>query len=84
MTDLVTISKEVPKNSALSYEFLREEGIKLIQQLGGNTWTDHNIHDPGITILEQVCYAITDLAYRMDYDIKELLGSNTNSSCTGQ
>ncbi|WP_130734451.1 hypothetical protein [Flavobacterium sp. J27] len=80
MTDLVTISKEVPKNSALSYEFLREEGIKLIQQLGGNTWTDHNIHDPGITILEQVCYAITDLAYRMDYDIKELLGSNTNSS----
>ncbi|NHN24077.1 hypothetical protein FIA58_000170 [Flavobacterium jejuense] len=82
MTDLVTISKEVPKNSALSYEFLREEGIKLIQQLGGNTWTDHNIHDPGITILEQVCYAITDLAYRMDYDIKELLGSNTNSSYT--
>ena len=82
MTDLVTISKEVPKDSALSYEFLREEGIKLIQQLGGNTWTDHNIHDPGITILEQVCYAITDLAYRMDYDIKELLGSNTNSSYT--
>lgn len=82
MTDLVTISKELPKNSALSYDFLREEGIKLIQQLGGDTWTDHNTHDPGITILEHVCYAITDLAYRMDHDIKDLLGSDTTSSYT--
>lgn len=82
MKDLVTLSKEVPKDSALSYEFLREEGIKFIQQLGGNTWTDHNIHDPGITILEQICYAITDLAYLMDYDIKELLGSDGTSSYT--
>lgn len=76
MSTPVTIPKEVPQNSALSYDFLRSEGIKTIQQLAGNSWTDHNAHDPGITILEQLCYTITDLAYRLDYDIQDLLGNN--------
>nr|MDJ0676440.1 hypothetical protein [Calothrix sp. MO_167.B42] len=30
-------------------------------------------HDPGITILEQLCYAITDLSYRLDFEMKDLL-----------
>ncbi|GAA4276752.1 hypothetical protein [Aquimarina mytili] len=76
MSTPVTIPKEVPQNSALSYDFLRSEGIKTIQQLAGDSWTDHNTHDPGITILEQLCYTITDLAYRLDYDIQDLLGNN--------
>jgi len=80
MTNPITIPKVLPKDTALSYDFLREEGIKLIQKLSADTWTDHNAHDPGITILEQVCYAITDLAYRIDYDIKDLLGNNDTSS----
>ena len=80
MKDTITIPKEVPQDSALSYEFLRAEGMKLIQNMAGNTWTDHNIHDPGITILEQVCYAITDLAYRMEYDIQDIIGSDTKST----
>ncbi|WP_299183417.1 hypothetical protein [uncultured Aquimarina sp.] len=79
MTDTITIPKEVPQNSALSYEFLRAEGMQLIQKMAGDTWTDHNIHDPGITILEQVCYAVTDLAYRMEFDIQDLIGNNHKS-----
>ena len=27
-------------------------------------WTDVNVHDPGVTVLEVLCYAITDLQYR--------------------
>src|SRR5215218_5633826 len=27
-------------------------------------WTDTNIHDPGITILQVLCYVITDLQFR--------------------
>ena len=27
-------------------------------------WTDTNAHDPGVTVLEVICYAITDLQYR--------------------
>ncbi|MBW1297071.1 hypothetical protein [Aquimarina litoralis] len=80
MTDNITIPREVPKDSALSYEFLRAEGMQLIQKMAGDTWTDHNIHDPGITILEQVCYAITDLAYRMEFDIQDLLGSHRTNT----
>ena len=48
----------------LDYDFLREVGLKHIQDLSGQLWTDHNTHDPGITILEVLCYALTDLAYR--------------------
>jgi hypothetical protein len=54
---------------------LRQEGLALIQRLAGDTWTDHNIHDPGITILEQVCYALTDLQYRSQYGLPDLLTS---------
>ena len=58
----------------MDYAFLRREGIRLLERYGGR-WTDFNTHDPGITILEQVCYAITDLASRINYDIKDLLAS---------
>jgi hypothetical protein len=53
---------DAPKH--LDYDFLREEGMKHIRDLSGQLWTDHNTHDPGITILEVLSYALTDLAYR--------------------
>src|SRR3954465_4600018 len=43
---------------------LRREGIGFIQKAGSDQWTDYNVHDPGITILEALCYGITDLGYR--------------------
>src|SRR4030095_7696363 len=30
----------------------------------GPDWTHHNVHDPGITVLEILAYALTDLQYR--------------------
>jgi hypothetical protein len=47
---------------AIDYEALRAEGMRLLGRLAGAQWTDFNAHDPGVTILEQLCYAITDLA----------------------
>jgi hypothetical protein len=58
---------------ALDFAALRSQGIALIQRLAGGTWTDHNTHDPGITILEQLCYALTDLGYRARYELPDLL-----------
>lgn len=55
------------------FEHLRAEGIRLLQSLSGATWTDHNLHDPGITILEQLCYALTDLSYRADFPLADHL-----------
>jgi len=61
------------QNIPLDFETLRSHGIELIQKMAGNIWTDFNLHDPGVTILEQLCYAITDLAYQTDFDITDLL-----------
>ncbi len=55
------------------FESLRREGIALIGDLCGKVWTDYNLHDPGITILEQVCYAMTELAYRTGFDVADIL-----------
>ena len=59
--------------AALDFSSLRDQGIALIQRLAGETWTDHNTHDPGITILEQLCYGLTDLGYRSAFDLPDLL-----------
>ena len=55
------IYKHTSTNDDRDYDFLRNEGIEYIKQMAGNVWTDHNLHDPGITFLEVLCYAITDL-----------------------
>jgi len=52
---------------------LREKGIAYIQKFSGDIWTDYNSHDPGVTILEQLCYALTDLAYRTSLPVEDLL-----------
>ena len=36
---------------------LYTEGLEHLRRLAGQTWTDHNIHDPGITTLELVTWA---------------------------
>ena len=57
----------------MDFHWLRKEAIALTQQISGDNWTDYNIHDPGVTMLEQFCYAITDIAYRTNLDIETLL-----------
>src|SRR5262245_61760792 len=67
------ISKQPMLKAAEDYYRLRREGVGFIEQMGSKQWTDYNAHDPGITILEALCYAITDLAYRTGWNIKDLL-----------
>ncbi len=74
MTESVTIS--TTKSSFpdyLDFQKLRAAGLEHIQELGSDLWTDYNLHDPGITILEVLCYALTDLGFRTNFDIKDLL-----------
>ncbi len=67
----------------MDYAFLRQEGIRHLERLAGRLWTDYNAHDPGITILEQLCYALTDLAYRIDYPLPDLLYSQGGEAQAG-
>ena len=67
------ISKDRILSPSEDFHFLQKEGMKFIEKFGNKLWTDYNPHDPGITILEVLCYAITELGYRTNFDIKDLL-----------
>ncbi|MBJ7556616.1 hypothetical protein [Marinomonas spartinae] len=69
----LTISKQDHQANPDSFEQLFQLGLTYIQQLSGKVWTDYNTHDPGVTILEQLCYALTDLIYRSDFDVSDYL-----------
>jgi hypothetical protein len=74
----VYIVKNEKTVKAEDYNFLRSKGLEHIEKLSNKIWTDFNIHDPGITIMEILCYAITDVAYRTSFDIKDLLTANND------
>ncbi len=80
----ITIPKNVSSNDDLSFDFLRQKGIEYIQSLGSRFWTDYNTHDPGITILEVLSYAITDLGMRIDLPINDLLSNDKINSFENQ
>ncbi len=73
MSDSISLVKANPLLPAEDYVALRKQGFKAIEKLGSDLWTDYNNFDPGITILEAVCYAITDLAYRTGFEVKDIL-----------
>lgn len=75
MPDLKYITTD--KNSGfpeyLDFATLRKLGIQHVAELSGKIWTDHNLHDPGITMLEALCYVLTDLDYRTRLPFKDLV-----------
>lgn len=74
MSEFRTISRQNPSfPDYLDFESLRQIGIDHLQRMSGKVWTDYNLHDPGVTILEVLCYAVTDLGYRNNLDIQDLL-----------
>lgn len=79
MTKALSIKRLKSGQSDVSFDSLRSEAIKLIQQLSGKVWTDYNLHDPGITVLEQLLYAITDLIYRTEFAIEDYLAGEDGS-----
>lgn len=81
--DKYTIS--IPKNKPVTedYQALKELGIQYIQALSKNVWTDFNPGDPGVTILESLCYALTDLAYRTQLPLEDLLTEEDQDSPFG-
>jgi len=74
---ITTIPKGRPDHISLDFDLLRAEGIQHLENLATEVWTDFNAHDPGITILELLSYAITDLGYRTRMlPIADLLAGN--------
>ncbi len=73
MTTPTSISFDSISDTVLDYAFLKQKGMEYIESIASELWTDYNTHDPGITILEMLCYAITDLAARTQLPMEDLI-----------
>ncbi|OVE80896.1 hypothetical protein BVY04_04700 [bacterium M21] len=69
----MTINAQIDSRKLLDYDELFSRGMELVEQFSAQTWTDYNSHDPGITILEFLCYNLTDLALRTAYPFADLV-----------
>ena len=78
MNDKGYISK-LKKGTSL-YETLHEEALEILQKLSGGVWTDYNEHDPGVTLLENIAYAITEIAHKIKLPIEDLLQSSKGNA----
>ncbi len=74
------ISTVPESDPALDQQQLFAIGLDHVRDLSRKLWTDHNLHDPGITMLELLCYALTDLAYRANFPIADLLATAENNA----
>jgi hypothetical protein len=63
-----TVERDLPprpnKPVDRTYEDLRRAGLERVEPAGSEAWTDHNIHDPGMSVMDAVCYGLSDLACR--------------------
>lgn len=75
-----TLSSAPESDPALDQQQLFSIGMDYVRTYSGQRWTDHNLHDPGITILELASYALTDLAYRAKFPLEDLLATETDNA----
>ena len=74
------IPKNKKKELALDHKQLYALGLQHVQQLSSKIWTDYNVHDPGITILELLAYSLSDLGYRSNYPVQDLLATDKDNA----
>lgn len=74
--NLVELSDLTLAENGQNSVLLRERALSLLQTVCGDTWSDHNTADPGITLLEVLAFVISDLSYRLDFPIADLLAVN--------
>lgn len=73
MEQAQSIPRKEPSGDVLDYEYLKRVATEVLQGLSGKIWTDYNLHDPGVTLLEILAYAVTETGYRLDFPIRDLL-----------
>lgn len=78
MTELLTLARR-DGSEELGFQSLKREGLRLVQEFSGAIWTDYNLHDPGVTILDQLCYALMELCYRAQFPVEDFLAAPDGS-----
>ena len=67
MPDQITLERRDFEADETSFYAIRKEGLQLAQAFCGGVWSDYNLHDPGVTSLEHLCYGLTDLMHRTGF-----------------
>ncbi|MCK8564878.1 hypothetical protein LNQ45_09010 [Yersinia ruckeri] len=57
----------------IHFDRLLNQAHQVVEDQAGKLWTDTAEHDPGMTILEGICYGASDLAYRHTLPLQDLL-----------
>ena len=55
------------------YTILQRKTLEELQRISGEVWTDYNPHDPGVTVADTVNYALTEIDYKLDFDLEDYL-----------
>lgn len=71
--EVVLVKKNLPIPDGMNFSFLKKQGVDISQKLAGDIWTDYNEHDPGVTILEQLSFTLTELAYKAHFKVEDIL-----------
>jgi hypothetical protein len=58
------------------YAALLKLAYERIAAYSGDVWTNYNDSDPGITILQNLCYALTELGNKADTPIADILSGS--------
>ncbi|MEX1827339.1 hypothetical protein [Luteibacter sp. CQ10] len=57
----------------LAYDALRARALDALQELSGEQWTDYNYHDPGVTLFDAFCFALTEDIFGARQPLLDLL-----------
>lgn len=81
MVDKPTHLLDTPLPVAMNFAALKAMGIEQLKSMAGETWSNFNDSDPGVTILDQLCYALTELGYCADFPIEDVLTGQDGQIC---
>ena len=76
MDDLLNL-QELKKEESI-FDSLQKNALETIRELSGQLWTDHAPHDPGITTLDILNYALSELDYQMSFPLEQYLTGPDN------
>ncbi|WP_298774541.1 hypothetical protein [uncultured Shewanella sp.] len=82
--NLAALSDSALAESAQNSVLLKEQALALVQTVCAENWTDHNTGDPGITLLDVLAFVISDLSYRLDFPMRELLAVDPDAAGANQ
>lgn len=64
------------------YQELQQRTLERLQELSGDVWTDFNIHDPGVTISDNMNYALFELQYKLDLPFRAFIGTDSKNDAS--